>query len=42
MGASASTYRDRLATKADLYTVAPAIVAVNADATFGLLELLLP
>ncbi len=34
--------RDHLATKADLYKVALAIVAINSGVTFGLLKLLLP
>ena len=33
---------DHLATKADLYKVALAIVAINSGITFGLLKLLLP
>ncbi|MCY3856939.1 MAG: hypothetical protein OXF78_11675 [Rhodospirillales bacterium] len=42
LGKASVPGRDQLATKADLYKVALAIVAINSGVTFGLLKLLLP
>ena len=41
LGKASVPGRDQLATKADLYKVALAIVAINSGVTFGLLKLLL-
>ena len=42
LGRASLPGRDQIATKADLYKAALAIVAINAGVTFGLLKLLLP
>ena len=42
LGKASVPGRDQLATKADLYKVALAVVAINSGVTLGLLKLLLP